>query len=103
MLVLKFEWDEEKNNINRIKHGVTFKEASTVFKDANAIFLYDYAHSQDEEWFVVIGYSTEMRLLYVCHCYRESETVVRIISARKAGKYEIKLYEEGGLWKITVY
>ena len=92
-----FDWDDDKNISNINKHGVTFKEASTVFKDTNAIFLYDYAHSQDEERFVIIGYSTEMRLLYVCHCYRESETIVRIISARKAGKYETELYEEGGL------
>jgi len=97
MNAYSFDWDDEKNIANINKHGVSFREASTVFKDANAIVLYDYAHSQDEERFVVIGYSTEMRLLYVCHCYRESETVVRIISARKAGKYEELLYEEGGV------
>ena len=92
-----FNWDDDKNIININKHGVTFKEASTVFKDMNAIIFYDYAHSQDEERFVVIGYSTEMRLLYVCHCYQESDTIVRIISARKAGKYETEIYKEGGL------
>jgi uncharacterized DUF497 family protein len=97
MNVYLFDWDDDKNIININKHGVTFKEASTVFKDTNAILLYDYAHSQDEERFVIIGYSTEMRLLYVCHCYRESDAIIRIISARKAGKYETELYEEGGL------
>ena len=76
---------------------MTFIEASTVFKDRNAVVLYDYAHSQDEERFVVIGHSTEPRLLCVCHCYRESDTVVRIISAHTAGRYEAELYREGGL------
>ena len=89
--------DEDKNIINISKHGVTFIEASSVFKDTNAIILYDYAHSQDEERFVIIGYSIKMRLLYVCHCYQEGDTIIRIISARKAGKYETELYEEGGL------
>ena len=97
MNVYSFVWDDDKNIQNIRKHGVTFIEASSVFADVNAIILYDYAHSQDEERFVVIGYSKEMRLLYVCHCYQENDSVVRIISARKAGRYETELYEEGEL------
>jgi len=94
---LKFEWDEEKNRINIRKHRVSFEEAETVFEDKNAIYDYDKSHSTNEDRFIVIGISEEFdRELTVCHCYRgKNDDVIRIISARRATKNEIKLYEEG--------
>jgi len=87
-----FNWDEEKNSSNITKHGITFNEAITVFDDDEAIFIRDDAHSQNEERFSVIGFSERLRLLIVCHCYRNNDTIVRIISARKANKSEELLY-----------
>jgi len=91
----KFEWDESKNKSNFQKHGISFNEAQTVFTDELAIYLSDDDHSDDEERFIVIGESARTRLLVVCHCYRESETVIRLISARKAEKSEVGLYYGG--------
>jgi len=90
----QFEWDESKNNINLIKHGITFQEASTVFEDFRAVIVDDYRHSKSEERFVIIGKSKKERLLMVCHCYRDSRVgeIIRIISARKAGKSEYDIY-----------
>jgi uncharacterized DUF497 family protein len=87
-----FQWDENKNESNIHKHGISFDEAWTVFGDENAVFIADEDHSFYEERFIVIGYSDKPRLLVVCHCYRESDTVIRIISARKADKKERDLY-----------
>ena len=87
-----FNWDTDKNLFNIEKHGISFKEAATVFLDPNAELLDDDEHSQYEERFNVIGYSENLRLLMVCHCYRDSDTVIRIISARKATRSEGKLY-----------
>jgi len=91
----KFEWDESKNKSNFQKHGISFNEAQTVFSDELAIYLSDDDNSDDEERFIVIGESARTRLLVVCHCYRERETVIRLISARKAEKTEIDLYYGG--------
>ena len=74
---------------------ITFEEASTVFEDENAIYEYDEAHSDNEERFTVIGYSEQARMLVVCHCYRNGDSYIRIISARKATKPEHKLYYGG--------
>ena len=93
----KFEWDESKNKSNFQKHGISFNEAQTVFSDELAIYLSDDDHSDNEERFIVIGASARTRLLVVCHCYRKSETVIRLISARKAEKAEIDLYYGGVL------
>ena len=90
--MLKFEWDEEKNLSNIEKHGLDFKEASTVFFDENALMIYDPDHSEQEDRFIMLGYSIRANLLVVCHCYRESEEVIRIISARKATKTEQNKY-----------
>ena len=87
-----FNWDTDKNLSNIENHGVPFKEAATVFLDPYAELLDDDRHSQYEERFNVIGFSENLRLLMVCHCYRDSETVIRIISARKATRSEEKLY-----------
>ena len=91
---LKFEWDDNKNHINKKKHDVDFDEAKTVFYDVNALVIDDPEHSQDEERFIILGMSNKPSLLVVCHCYRQSETVIRIISARKATKTETKQYYE---------
>ena len=95
MNMLHFEWDPQKDLTNRKKHGVSFAEASTVFEDVNALVISDPEHSEDEERFVILGFSLQANLLVVCHCYRASESVIRIISARKATKNESRQYNEG--------
>ncbi len=93
--MVRFEWDEIKNKTNRKKHGVWFEEAQQVFNDPNIRFFADGAHSDHkEDRYVVIGYSSETRLLVVVHCYRGADERVRIISARRATKKERLLYEE---------
>ena len=95
MDTIRFEWDENKNRINRAKHGVDFREAQTVFYDSNAVLIADPDHSEDEDRFILLGLSAELRMLVVCHCCRESDTVIRIISARKATAKETRQY--GGM------
>lgn len=91
--MIAFEWDHHKARANLIKHGVSFPEAATVFDDPYARVIADPDHSQDEERFVILGMSIQARELVVCHCRRgASESVVRIISARKATKSEMKQY-----------
>ena len=90
--MLSFEWDEHKNAVNQAKHQVSFEEAQTVFYDDRALVIDDPEHSQDEERFIILGMSARARLLIVCHCYRASDTVIRIISARQATKTESKYY-----------
>ena len=93
---LYFDWDTEKNLSNIEKHGVPFKEAATVFRDNAAIILDDAEHSETEERFNIVGFSGNLRLLIVCHCYRDDDSVIRIISARKVTKQEQIQY--GGLY-----
>jgi len=92
MKQLRFEWDEEKAEANVRKHGVSFEEARTVFYDENAIQFYDPDHSEEEDRFILLGLSFMPQVLVVCHCFRESETIVRIISARRADKNEEEEY-----------
>lgn len=94
MKQLEFSWDTEKDKANQKKHGVSFQEAQTVFHDENARLIDDPDHSEDEERFILLGISSKLRILTVCHCYRMKDTVIRIISARKAIKLEQKQYEE---------
>ena len=89
---LRFEWDEKKQKSNITKHGVSFEEARTVFYDENAIEFFDPDHSDDEDRFLLLGLSIKPQILVICHCFRESETLIRIISARKADKSEEKAY-----------
>ncbi|MFV0439223.1 MAG: BrnT family toxin [Desulfopila sp.] len=89
---LIFEWDDAKNKINLKKHGVSFEEAQTVFFDDNAIEFDDPDHSLDEERYLLLGFSQILKILVVCHCYRDSESIIRIISARKATRKEQKAY-----------
>ena len=92
MDMIRFEWDENKNRLNQKKHGISFREAQTVFYDDEAIVIDAPEHSEEEERFIILGFSSNANLLVVCHCYRASETVIRIISARKATKTEAKFY-----------
>jgi hypothetical protein len=85
---LRFEWDEAKNRANRREHGVSFEEAQTVFLDENAVRFFDPDHSDDEDRFLMLGISFHLRILVVCHCFRASDTSIRIISARKADRKE---------------
>ena len=91
---MHFDWDTEKAVANQIKHGVSFEEAQTVFNDCDALRIYDPDHSEDEERFVLLGLSASLRVLVVCHCYRENDEKIRIISARKATKKESATYEK---------
>jgi uncharacterized protein len=92
MKKLIFEWDDTKNKTNLTKHGVTFEEAQTVFFDESAIQFDDPDHSIDEERFLLLGFSQKFEVLVVCHCYRSDESMIRIISARKATRKEQKVY-----------
>ena len=92
MTDLRFEWDEDKNRENIKKHGVSFQEAQTIFLDENAMRFFDPDHSQDEDRFIMLGMSFKLRVLVVCHCHRKNDTVIRIISARKADRHEAKGY-----------
>jgi uncharacterized DUF497 family protein len=92
MSALRFEWDARKAAANERKHGVSFEEARTVFFDERARLIDDPDHSEYEDRFVLLGLSSALRLLLVCHCYRSEDGVVRIISARKAIAEESKSY-----------
>jgi uncharacterized protein len=92
MSTLRFEWDERKAIANAKKHGVSFDEARSVFVDERAKLIGDPDHSEDEERFVLLGLSSALRLLLVCHCYRSAGNVIRIISARKATAKESRSY-----------
>jgi uncharacterized DUF497 family protein len=94
MTELRFEWDEQKNLANIAKHSVSFDEAKTVFSDLNARVIDDPDHSGDENRFIIMGISNRLRTLVVCHCYRENDEVIRIISARKATKNEVNSYDK---------
>jgi uncharacterized DUF497 family protein len=89
---IRFEWDARKASANKKKHGISFEEARTVFFDENAKLIDDPDHSDDEDRFVLLGVSSSLKVMLVCHCYREKGNVVRIISARKASPRESKQY-----------
>lgn len=90
-MALHFEWDPEKAHSNFEKHGVTFDEAGSAFRDALSMTIPDPLHSDDEDRFVLIGYSHRERLLVIVHTYRSYR--VRLISARPATKRERRHYE----------
>lgn len=94
MAEIQFAWDENKDQLNKRKHGVSFEEAKTVFYDENAIEFPDPDHSKREDRFLMLGMSYRLRVLIVCHCFRRDDSIIRIISARKATKKEIERYEE---------
>jgi hypothetical protein len=90
-----FTWDENKNKSNIKKHGVSFNEAWTVFNDEFVLLYCDDEHSYNEERFIAIGASALEKILVVCHCYRENDEIIRLISARKADKHESDDYYGG--------
>jgi hypothetical protein len=92
MSELRFEWDPAKDQENLRKHGIAFAEAQTVFYDEFGREFYDDEHSEWEDRFLLLGLSSFSRLLLVCHCYRASESIIRIISARKATPGEARFY-----------
>ena len=92
MKAIHFKWDNAKATENLNKHGVSFEEAKTVFLDENAVEFYDDEHSEWEDRYLLLGLSKDLNILLVCHCFKESESIIRIISARKATKRESKHY-----------
>jgi uncharacterized DUF497 family protein len=93
--MIQFEWGPPKAATNLKKHQVSFEEAKSVFYDEFAIQFFDEDHSSAEDRFLMLGLSSEARLLLVCHCEREQGEVIRIISARKATKRESAFYPGG--------
>lgn len=92
--MIKFEWDAAKSAANVRKQGVSFEEAKSVFYDEFAIQFYDSENSElEEDQFLLLGQSSESRILLVCHCERDSGNTIRIISARKATRKERRFYE----------
>jgi uncharacterized protein len=89
---MRFEWDPVKAAVNAKKHKVTFDVAKTVFFDDFAVQFFDQEHSIDEDRFLLLGMSSDARLLLVCHCEREDGDIIRIISARKATENEAQYY-----------
>ncbi len=94
--MLSFEWDERKDRANQKKHGISFEEAQSVFFDENALQYDDPTHSGDEDRFLLLGHSLTLRVLVVCHCFRASGSVIRIVSARRATSFERAVYRNRG-------
>lgn len=94
MKSLKFEWDSAKALSNIKKHGVSFEEARTVFDDDYGRLLQDPEHSDEEERFILLGMSYTLKILTVVHCYRDTDGIIRIISARASTKNEERQYKE---------
>ena len=90
---LKFDWDPHKASTNQKKHGISFEEARTVFFDDYARLIGDPTHSENEDRFLLLGFSVRLRPLVVVHTYREDEQIIRIISARGATRSEQRQYE----------
>ncbi len=89
----QFSWDEDKERSNRRKHGVSFDEAVTVFRDTHAQDYFDSTYSDDEDRFLLVGMSSGLRVLLICHCYLQDSSTIRIISARKANGQETQAYQ----------
>jgi len=89
---IEFAWDQRKARSNLVKHGVSFEEAQSVFLDESARLIDDPDHSEDEDRFLLLGYSFQARCLIVSHCYLESDSLIRLISARRATAQEEEVY-----------
>jgi uncharacterized DUF497 family protein len=89
---VRCEWDGDKADRNARKHGITFEEAATVFADENGRMRHDPDQSQEGDRFILLGFSAKLRMLVVCHAYRENEQTIRLISARKGTRTERKQY-----------
>ena len=90
---MKYDWDPDKAALNLRKHGVSFAEATTVFKDDLSAAMTDPDHSTGEHRFIIPGMSAQHRLLTVPHVERDGR--IRIISARPVTRNERRIYEEG--------
>ena len=89
---IEITWDENKNISNQKKHNISFEEAKTVFYDDYARLIHDPEHSESEDRFILLGLSSQLKLLVVVHAYRDQDEIIRIISARRATKTESKYY-----------
>lgn len=89
---IAFVWDHRKARSNLVKHGVSFEEATSVFLDETARLIDDPDHTGEEGRFLLLGYSFQARCLIVSHCYRESDSVIRLISAQRATGQEEATY-----------
>jgi uncharacterized protein len=94
MTGIRFTWSKSKDRTNQKKYGVSFEEAQTVFFDELALFMEDPDHSDDEDRFLLLGMSSSLRIILVCHCFRKEDEIIRIISARKANKFECEQYRK---------
>lgn len=95
--IYNFEWNIKKAHSNQNNHGVSFEEGATVFTDPLTITIFDPDHSGSEDRWITMGVSEKGRLLIVVHTFQEDNEgthTIRIISARKASKHEIKQYGE---------
>lgn len=90
--MFQFEWDASKAAANFKKHQITFEEAKSIFFDEFGVQFFDEEHSSNEERFLMLGMSSEAKLLIVCHCEREHGSVIRIISACEATRRESAFY-----------
>jgi uncharacterized DUF497 family protein len=97
MLELRFDWDPKKDRENQRSHKVSFAEAKTAFADEHGLLMADPDHSEDEDRFILLGLSARLRLLVVCHTYRQQDEFIRLISARTADRSERTRYSKG--WK----
>ena len=97
MAELRFDWAPKKNRENQRSHKVSFEEAKTAFADEYGLLMADPDHSEDEDRFILLGLSAKLRLLVVCHTYRQQDELIRIISARTADRSERMHYSKG--WK----
>jgi len=91
---VRYEWNSRKASENVRKHGISFDEAKSVFLDENARLIADDEHFDGEDRFILLGLSVHLQFLVVVHCYKESDNVIRIISARKADRSERHQYSE---------
>ena len=89
--MIQFEWDDEKDKINKEKHGIDFSTAALVFRDENRLEFYDDAHSEDEDRFITIGQINGVAIV-VMVVYTERKNAIRLISARRATKQERNAY-----------
>ena len=97
MEAIKFEWNQKKNEDNIRKHKISFGEAKTVFWDEKAAIAHDPDHSENEDRYIIIGFSANGQLLLICFCERDGGNIIRIISARKLTRREMKQFNER--WK----
>lgn len=88
---MQFEWDDEKEKLNKEKHGIDFSTAALVFQDQNRLEFYDEAHSEDEDRFITIGQINGIAIIIMV-VYTERRNAIRLISARKATNKERSAY-----------